>query len=167
VASGQRSVTQHPAPDAAPHAASPSWRIRMRRSPSRVKRVPRGYPADHPRAGLVKYRSLIAAREFEPDAVRDVEPVYRACDRLRPLLGWLSENAVVTQEGTKVAACAGCRDTRPLSGSGLVHKSALANGELAGQRPAQPINAESRPLVGRQVQPIRAGNDGSYGLGRA
>jgi uncharacterized protein (DUF2461 family) len=57
-----------------------------------MKRVPRGYPADHPRADLLKHRSLMAAREFEPDAVGDVEPVYRACQRLRPLLGWLAEH---------------------------------------------------------------------------
>ncbi|HEX6931051.1 MAG TPA: DUF2461 family protein [Streptosporangiaceae bacterium] len=57
-----------------------------------MKRIPRGYPADHPRAGLLKHRSLSAAREFESDAVRDVEPVYRACERLRPLLAWLAEH---------------------------------------------------------------------------
>lgn len=55
-----------------------------------MKRVPRGYPADHPRARLLRHRSLIAARELEPDAVRDVDSVYRACERLRPLLGWLA-----------------------------------------------------------------------------
>jgi Conserved hypothetical protein (DUF2461) len=57
-----------------------------------MKRIPRGYPADHPRAGLLKHRSLIAARELESESVRDVEPVYRACERLRPLLGWLAEH---------------------------------------------------------------------------
>ena len=57
-----------------------------------MKRVPRGYPADHPRAGLLKYRSLIGARELESGAVRDVGPVYRACERLRPLLAWLAEH---------------------------------------------------------------------------
>jgi len=57
-----------------------------------LKRVPRGYPADHPRAGLLRHRSLSAARELESDGVRDVEPVYRACERLRPLLGWLAEH---------------------------------------------------------------------------
>jgi uncharacterized protein (DUF2461 family) len=57
-----------------------------------MKRVPRGYTADHPRAGLLRHRSLIAARDIEPDAVRDVEPVYRACQRLRPLLEWLAEH---------------------------------------------------------------------------
>ena len=62
-----------------------------------MKRVPRGYPADHPRAGLLKHRSLIAARELEDDTVRDVEPVYRACERMRPLLGWLTEHVVAPQ----------------------------------------------------------------------
>jgi Conserved hypothetical protein (DUF2461) len=60
-----------------------------------MKRTPRGYPADHPRADLLKHRSLTAARELEPDAVRDVEPVYRGCERLRPLLDWLAHHAVV------------------------------------------------------------------------
>ena len=59
------------------------------------KRVPRGYPADHPRAELLRHRSLIASRDLEPETVRDVEPVYRACERLRPLLGWLAEHTAV------------------------------------------------------------------------
>jgi uncharacterized protein (DUF2461 family) len=57
-----------------------------------LKRVPRGYPADHPRADLLKHRSLIVAAELEPETVRDVDPVYRACERLRPLLAWLAEH---------------------------------------------------------------------------
>jgi uncharacterized protein (DUF2461 family) len=69
-----------------------------------MQRVPRGYPADHPRADLLKHRSLIAARELESDAVRDVEPVYRACQRLRPLLDWLAGHAVVAPQGSGVAA---------------------------------------------------------------
>ncbi len=67
-----------------------------------MKRIPRGYPADHPRAGLLKHRSLVAARELESDVVRDVEPVYRACERLRPLLDWLAEHTVVSQEEVRV-----------------------------------------------------------------
>ncbi len=59
-----------------------------------MTRIPRGYPADHPRAHLLKHRSLIAVRELEPDTVHDVEPVYRACERLRPLLDWLGGHAV-------------------------------------------------------------------------
>ena len=63
-----------------------------------MKRIPRGYPADHPRADLLKHRSLIAACELEADAVRDVGPVHRACERLRPLLGWLAEHTVAAAE---------------------------------------------------------------------
>jgi hypothetical protein len=69
-----------------------------------MKRIPRGYPADHPRAHLLKHRSLIAARELDSDAVSDIEPVYRACERLRPLLDWLVEHTVVAPEGRGVAA---------------------------------------------------------------
>jgi hypothetical protein len=57
-----------------------------------MKRIPRGYPADHPRAGLLRHRSLTAARELEAASVGDAEPVYLACERLRPLLGWLATN---------------------------------------------------------------------------
>ncbi|MGH3168534.1 MAG: DUF2461 family protein [Trebonia sp.] len=63
-----------------------------------MKRVPRGYPADHPRAGLLKHRSLTAARELDSDTVGDVEPVYRACERLRPLLEWLEQAVAVPQD---------------------------------------------------------------------
>jgi hypothetical protein len=68
-----------------------------------MKRIPRGYPADHPRADLLKHRSLTAARELESEAVRDIEPVYRACQRLRPLLDWLAGHAV-TPPGAGAAA---------------------------------------------------------------
>jgi uncharacterized protein (DUF2461 family) len=64
-----------------------------------MQRIPRGYPADHPRAGLLRHRSLIAASELEPDAVRDVEPVFLACERLRPLVGWLTGHVVVSSAG--------------------------------------------------------------------
>lgn len=60
-----------------------------------MKRPPRGYTADHPRASLLRHRSLIAARELESETVRDVEPVYLACERLRPLLAWFAEHTGV------------------------------------------------------------------------
>ncbi len=69
-----------------------------------MKRIPRGYAADHPRGDLLRHRSLIAARQLEPDAVHDVEPVYRACERLRPLLGWLAEHTVLAPDGAEVTA---------------------------------------------------------------
>jgi uncharacterized protein (DUF2461 family) len=61
-----------------------------------MKRIPRGYTVGHPRAALLKHRSLIVGRELESDAVRDVEPVYRACERLRPLLGWFIEHVAAS-----------------------------------------------------------------------
>ncbi len=70
-----------------------------------MKRIPRGYSADHPRADLLRYRSLMAASELEPDAVRDVEPVYRECERLRPLLSWLAEYLVAPQPTELTAGC--------------------------------------------------------------
>jgi uncharacterized protein (DUF2461 family) len=61
-----------------------------------MKRGPRGFPADHPRADLLRYRSLSAATELESETVLDVEPVYRACERLRPLLSWFAEHTTAT-----------------------------------------------------------------------
>jgi uncharacterized protein (DUF2461 family) len=63
-----------------------------------MKRVPRGYPADHPRADLLRHRSLLVARDFDTDAVRDVGPVYGACERLRPLLRWLAVHTLAAPE---------------------------------------------------------------------
>jgi hypothetical protein len=69
-----------------------------------MKRVPRGYPADHRRAGLLRHRSLLAACELEAGDVDDVEPVYQACERLRPLLKWLTKSTVVSADGPKIPA---------------------------------------------------------------
>jgi uncharacterized protein (DUF2461 family) len=71
-----------------------------------MKRVPRGYPASNPRAGLLKHRSLTAARELDSGTVRDVGPVYRACERLRPLLQWLTEQVVAAPQEPGAATAA-------------------------------------------------------------
>jgi uncharacterized protein (DUF2461 family) len=68
-------------------------------SGNQMKRMPRGYLTDHPRADLLKHRSLGVARELEPDGVRDVEPVYRACERLRPLVDWFTDYVAVSSAG--------------------------------------------------------------------
>ncbi|SDS58264.1 DUF2461 family protein [Microlunatus soli] len=64
----------------------------------RMKRVPKGYPADHPRADLLRHRSLIAARHlgfddwlFGAEALDRVEQVGA---ELRPLLEWLADKVV-------------------------------------------------------------------------
>jgi hypothetical protein len=45
---------------------------------------------------LLKHRSLLAACDMESESVHDVEPVFKACERLRPLLAWLAEHTAVT-----------------------------------------------------------------------
>jgi len=60
-----------------------------------LRRVPRGFPPDHPRAGLLRHRSLLVARELEADGpVLSVEPVHRCCEQLRPLLDWFVRQLV-------------------------------------------------------------------------
>ncbi|MFD8685953.1 DUF2461 family protein [Streptomyces sp. NPDC059651] len=61
-----------------------------------MKRLPRGYPADHPRADLLRHRSLIAARSLgceewlhTPVAL---ERVLSAASDLDPLLMWLARH---------------------------------------------------------------------------
>jgi uncharacterized protein (TIGR02453 family) len=61
-----------------------------------LKTAPRGYPADHPRAGLLRYKGIVAWKEWpverwlETAAARDrVAGFLRAT---RPLSTWLQEN---------------------------------------------------------------------------
>jgi hypothetical protein len=69
-----------------------------------MKRTPRGYPADHARADLLRYRSLTVRRELDAETVQDVDPVYRECERLRPLLEWFSEHVAVALPEREIAA---------------------------------------------------------------
>jgi uncharacterized protein (TIGR02453 family) len=62
----------------------------------RMTRAPRGYPADHPRAGLLRHRSLVASRHWEPEpwlhtraAFTRVRDAWRG---LGPLNDWLHAN---------------------------------------------------------------------------
>lgn len=63
----------------------------------RLKTVPRGFPREHPRAELLKYKSLSAGRELgEPDwlsgpeAAREVALLW---EELRPLVEWVGRHA--------------------------------------------------------------------------
>jgi uncharacterized protein (DUF2461 family) len=61
-----------------------------------LKAAPRGYPADHPRIGLLRYKGIVAWKEWpvagwlETAGARDrVTSFLRAA---RPLSAWLAEN---------------------------------------------------------------------------
>ena len=61
-----------------------------------LKTVPRGFPADHPRAGLLRYKGIVAWREWPPEpwletaAAKDqIAGFLRAA---RPLAEWLDVN---------------------------------------------------------------------------
>ncbi|MBO3746272.1 DUF2461 domain-containing protein [Streptosporangiaceae bacterium NEAU-GS5] len=62
----------------------------------RLKTRPQGYPADHPRIELLKYKSLHAGIRFEPEPwVHTPEPAARVRDSWRalgPLVDWLRRN---------------------------------------------------------------------------
>lgn len=55
----------------------------------RLKTRPRGYPADHPRIELLRFRTLVAMRTL--DGGGSVEEVRAAWRRLRPLTEWLDQ----------------------------------------------------------------------------
>jgi hypothetical protein len=61
-----------------------------------MKRVPRGYPPDHPRADLLRHRSLSALRHLGCDdwlhTSQAVDRVLAAHAQLRPMLDWLTSH---------------------------------------------------------------------------
>jgi len=64
-----------------------------------MKRVPRGYPADHPRAELLRHRTLGAGRALGCDdwlhTPEAVDRVLDALTELRPFVDWLGRHAGV------------------------------------------------------------------------
>ncbi len=62
----------------------------------RMTRAPRGYPADHPRIELLKHRSLVASRHWEPEPWLHTRTAFsRIRDAWRgvaPLNDWLHAN---------------------------------------------------------------------------
>ena len=61
-----------------------------------LKSAPRGYPADHPRIGLLRYKGIVAWKEWPVEGWLETAA---ACDRVtgflratRPLSTWLAEN---------------------------------------------------------------------------
>jgi uncharacterized protein (TIGR02453 family) len=63
----------------------------------KLKTVPRGFPPDHPRAELLKHKSLSAGLDLGqpawvtgPEAVGEIAALW---DRLRPLVDWVGRHA--------------------------------------------------------------------------
>ncbi|MDH6697471.1 DUF2461 family protein [Streptomyces griseoviridis] len=65
-----------------------------------MRRVPRGTPADHPRAELLRHRSLLAARPLVTDTAAltpsAVDRVTAAARELAPFLTWLAHHVAAT-----------------------------------------------------------------------
>jgi hypothetical protein len=62
-----------------------------------MKRIPRGYPADHPRAGWLRHRSLMAERFLGCadwlHTSHTTERVLAAFEELRPFIAWFESRA--------------------------------------------------------------------------
>lgn len=67
-----------------------------------MKRVPRGYSPDHPRALLLRHRSLLAKHPLGCDpwlhTPEAVERVHAAFEELRPFLSWLADHTSLDAE---------------------------------------------------------------------
>ena len=78
-----------------------------------LKSAPRGYPADHPRAELLRYKGLAAFRQWEPGpwlstaAAKDRITGFLA--QTAPLAAWLEAHVGPTQEPEAPAGRAGRR----------------------------------------------------------
>ncbi|HZC53229.1 MAG TPA: DUF2461 family protein [Mycobacterium sp.] len=64
-----------------------------------MKRMPRGYPADHPRAQWLRHRSLTATRPLGCEdwlhTPHTIERVLTAFDELGPFTAWFAARAAV------------------------------------------------------------------------
>lgn len=70
--------------------------VGARVSGNTMTRVPRGFPADHPHAELLRHRSLLGKLPLGCDdwlhTPAVVERVLAACTTLQPLVSWFAEN---------------------------------------------------------------------------
>lgn len=60
---------------------------------SRLVRVPRGYPAEHPAADLLRYQSFTVGRDVKPSELKAAKLVDRLADDMKtmlPLVRWLN-----------------------------------------------------------------------------
>ena len=61
-----------------------------------LKTAPKGYPKDHPRIELLRYKGLIAWREWPAGAwlgtKRAKDRIVEFLEQSKPLVGWLQTN---------------------------------------------------------------------------
>jgi uncharacterized protein (TIGR02453 family) len=89
----RRGVDDAVAGPALERAITAVTRVRFSVGGEQLRRVPTGYPKDHPRAALLRHKSLTAHREFGAPAWlatrRTKSEVAKAWRALEPLVGWL------------------------------------------------------------------------------
>jgi uncharacterized protein (TIGR02453 family) len=74
------------------------WEVRG----DQMKVRPRGYPADHPRIDLLRYRSVYTRRVWEPDDVLHekacLDRVRKAWREIRPFNEWAADHVGVSEQ---------------------------------------------------------------------
>jgi uncharacterized protein (TIGR02453 family) len=92
----RRAIDDDVAGPALERAIAAVTKLKMELAGNQLTRVPAGYPKDHPRADLLRYKSLTAHRELgapswlcTPKAKTEITKAFRS---LAPLIDWLDNN---------------------------------------------------------------------------
>jgi uncharacterized protein (TIGR02453 family) len=89
----RRAVADDVAGAALERALSAVRKARLTLGGHQLTRVPSGYPREHPRAELLRYKSMTARRDFGSPAwlptKRAQTEVVKACRSIAPLINWL------------------------------------------------------------------------------
>jgi uncharacterized protein (TIGR02453 family) len=89
----RRAVADDVAGAALERALAAVRKARLELGGHQLTRVPHGYPKDHPRADLLRYKSMTARRDFGSPAwlpsKRAQTEVVKAARSISPLIGWL------------------------------------------------------------------------------
>src|SRR5579859_2510256 len=108
-----------------------------------LKTVPRGYPADHPRAGLLRYKGVIAWREWPPGPwLETPEAKDRIAGFLRaaqPLRDWLDAHVgPSTMDHAGRERATGMNGVQPSSGSRFLCQTRMREGPTRYTRAGRP-----------------------------
>ncbi|MFL6162278.1 MAG: DUF2461 domain-containing protein [Jatrophihabitantaceae bacterium] len=92
----RRAIADDLSGEALAHATAGAEKAKLRINGDVLTRVPSGYPKDHPRADLLRHKSLYATREFGcPDWLqtpRAKTELVKAWRSMRPLIDWLDKH---------------------------------------------------------------------------